>query len=327
MLDPVYFNNINNTYLSLATGSEDNKGKFPNPNLEHIFKTEDKMFELDTQIDNIEKSLAIIVEQCNQFDALPEAEQAKYKFPAHLLNPLRFYWDTKYRKAITEQYFKEGKLLKAKEMASLKKAFTDKLEFLRGHKSGPQGSIKELKDQLRKNFTKSLDHKSCVYKHFIKKLMSHTHHIGIIKRISEDNNRKRRIGDDKYLLYGSGEQPKKFKQQKFYNTFGEEFGGNTHQQQEHVVADYPIDMQMMEEVDDDLLGEVQNKCPHSRLLMNNKQALSITLKLIMQYIKLTNINSAITIDKKSLIKALRFIMTELLCVDNFDEILEKSKTI
>jgi histone deacetylase complex regulatory component SIN3 len=193
----------------LATGSEDNKGKFPNPNLEHIFKTEDKMFELDTQIDNIEKSLKIIVELCTSFDTQSEADQAKYKFPCHLLNPLRFYWDTKFRKGIQEQYFKEGKLLKSKEMASLKKAFTDKLEFLRNHKSA---NINELKDQLRKNFTKSLDHKSCVYKHFIKKLMNHGHHMNIIKKISEDNNKKRRIDDDKYLLYGCGEPPKKHKQ-------------------------------------------------------------------------------------------------------------------
>ena len=60
-----------------------------------------------------------------------------------MLNPLRFYWDTKFRKGIQDQYFKEGKMLKTKEMANLKKAFTDKLEFLRNHKSA---SINELKD-------------------------------------------------------------------------------------------------------------------------------------------------------------------------------------
>ena len=114
--------------------------------------------------------------------------------------------------------------MKSKEMANLKKAFTDKLEFLRNHKSA---SINEIKDQLRKNFTKSLDHKSCVYKAFIKKLMNHAEHLKTMKKISEDNNKKRRINDERYLLYGCGEQPKKLKQQKFYNTFGEEFGGSS----------------------------------------------------------------------------------------------------
>jgi len=42
-------------------------------------------------------------------------------------------------------------------MASLKKAFTDKLEFLKNHKSA---NLNELKDLFRKNFNKSLDHKS-----------------------------------------------------------------------------------------------------------------------------------------------------------------------
>jgi len=55
---------------------------------------------------------------------------AKYRFPVQLLNPLRHYWDQKFRKSIHEQYFREGKSLKSKDMQSLKKAFADKLEFL-----------------------------------------------------------------------------------------------------------------------------------------------------------------------------------------------------
>ena len=88
---------------------------------------------------------------------LPEAEQNTYKFPFTILTPLRLYWDQKFRKSIHEQYFKEGKVLKAKEMASLKQQFVTKLEFLKNHKAS---NINEYKDMFRKNFTKSLDHKS-----------------------------------------------------------------------------------------------------------------------------------------------------------------------
>lgn len=48
MMEEVYWKNINDQYLSLATGSENFKFKFRNTNEELIYKTEDKMYELDT---------------------------------------------------------------------------------------------------------------------------------------------------------------------------------------------------------------------------------------------------------------------------------------
>ena len=51
--DEVYFNNLNDRYLSLAMGSENQK--FRNQNEDLIYKTEDKMYLIDTQIDTIEK--------------------------------------------------------------------------------------------------------------------------------------------------------------------------------------------------------------------------------------------------------------------------------
>jgi len=42
-------------------------------------------------------------------------------------------------------------------MQALKHNFDDRLEFLRNQKNM---NINELKDNLKKNFTKSLDHKS-----------------------------------------------------------------------------------------------------------------------------------------------------------------------
>ena len=51
MTDPVYHKNLNDVYLSLATGSENKK--FRNTNEDKIYTIEDKMYEYDTQIDNI----------------------------------------------------------------------------------------------------------------------------------------------------------------------------------------------------------------------------------------------------------------------------------
>ena len=47
-LEEVYFKNINDQYLSLATGSENFKFKFRNTNEDSIYKNEDKLYEFDT---------------------------------------------------------------------------------------------------------------------------------------------------------------------------------------------------------------------------------------------------------------------------------------
>lgn len=70
----IYLSNINDQYLSLATGSENFKFKFRNTYEELIYKTEDKIYELDSQIDNITKSYSIVSEQCDLFDRMSEDE-------------------------------------------------------------------------------------------------------------------------------------------------------------------------------------------------------------------------------------------------------------
>ena len=129
----MYFKNLNDAYLSLATGSENKR--FRNTNEEKIYSTEDKMYEYDTQIDNIRKSHDIVVRQCEIFDRLTPAEQSNYKFPVKKLSPLRFYWDKKFKKLVNEQYFDESRTLKEKEMKDLRKQFAKKLEDLKSHKA------------------------------------------------------------------------------------------------------------------------------------------------------------------------------------------------
>jgi hypothetical protein len=116
MVEEIYHKNINDKYLSLAIGTENFKFKFRNHNEDQIYKTEDKMYELDTQIDNIVKSQIVVNDQAAHFEQLTEADQMLYKFPVNLLHPLRFYWDQKFRKNVSDLYFKEGKVLKPKDM-------------------------------------------------------------------------------------------------------------------------------------------------------------------------------------------------------------------
>lgn len=128
-MEEVYWRNLNDIYVSMATGSEGKSVK--NDNEEKIFKAEDKLYELDTQIDNIEKCYNIILNECSKYELLNPDDKKYYRFPFNILNPQRFYWDTKFKKGIQDLYFNEKKELKSKDMQNLKKAFKDKLDFLK----------------------------------------------------------------------------------------------------------------------------------------------------------------------------------------------------
>lgn len=156
-MEDVYYKNLNDRYLSLALGTENYKFKFRNINEENVYKAEDKLYEHDTQIDNTRRSYKVVNKILKQYEELSEQEKANYKFPVNQLNPLRFYWDHKFRKSINEQYFKEGKITKEKDLKALKKVLSDRLDYL---KTGKTSGIGEIKENFRKNFTKSLDHKS-----------------------------------------------------------------------------------------------------------------------------------------------------------------------
>lgn len=75
------------------------------------------MYEYDTLIDNVKKSLKRVNEIFEEFMLLPEAEQNNYKFPVQRLNPLRLYWDSKFRKSMQENFLKDGKIFKEKDFA------------------------------------------------------------------------------------------------------------------------------------------------------------------------------------------------------------------
>lgn len=135
MIEEVYHKNINDRYLSLAIGTENFKFKFRNLNEENVYKAEDNLYVCETQIDNIRRSYKIVNQILKEFNALPEEEQAAFKFPTQRLNPLRFYWDRKLRQTINEQYFREGRIIKEKDLIALKKALNDRLEYQKNQKN------------------------------------------------------------------------------------------------------------------------------------------------------------------------------------------------
>jgi hypothetical protein len=76
----------------------------------------------------------------------------------------------------------------------------------------------------------------------------------------------------------------------------------------------------MDNLNSKSINKLQSKFPHARFLMNDKQAMEITLKLIIQFIKVQNVVNAQSGDKRQLMKSLKFMIVDFLKVENFDEI-------
>jgi len=70
MMVDVYHKNINDKYKSVSTGSE-NKN-YRNTNEESMYKNEDKLFELDMLLDNLERCVKIAWGELSEFEGLPE---------------------------------------------------------------------------------------------------------------------------------------------------------------------------------------------------------------------------------------------------------------
>ena len=97
MLNPVYRDNLNDRYLSLATGSEktetNQQHNIKNSFAEKLYQNEDRLYVRDSHIDNVKKSYYRICKILERFRASSPEEQASFKFPLHELNPLRQYWE------------------------------------------------------------------------------------------------------------------------------------------------------------------------------------------------------------------------------------------
>jgi len=78
---------------------------------------------------------------------------------------------------------------------------------------------------LKKNYRKSLDHKSFQYKDFMKKYMNKQNHLARIKLIADRSHNNRLFNAHKMcVMHGAGEKSPHY-DFYYFNTFGKDFGG------------------------------------------------------------------------------------------------------
>lgn len=58
-----------------------------------IFKNEDEMYKLDTQIENFRRCERIVGAEIGRFNGLSQKDRLRYEFPRHKFRPLMFYWE------------------------------------------------------------------------------------------------------------------------------------------------------------------------------------------------------------------------------------------
>ena len=137
-------------------------------------------------------------------------------------------------------------MIREKELLALKKAVADRLEFLKNQK---QLCLPDIKEQLRKNFSKSLDVKSLQYnKDFVAKFLNTKRpiHLQKMRQLAEASQLRGSIQQRQLvLLYGAGDVPPE-SPCRFFNTFGREFARALSQEKLHLPSDHPIDMQFLE---------------------------------------------------------------------------------
>lgn len=147
-------------------GSENFKFKIRNINEDMIFKNEDDIYKLDIQIEMFKKCHDVVQAEIELYDSLPPQKQQVYEFPWIKLRPMMHYWERKYSEA-----FKNTLMLshfKFKFLKLLRDGMAGKLQELQNQRLD---LLPHFEDVFRKNFIKSLDHRSFQYKDFMKKAL------------------------------------------------------------------------------------------------------------------------------------------------------------
>mmetsp|Transcript_28671 Transcript_28671/g.43291 ORF Transcript_28671/g.43291 Transcript_28671/m.43291 type:complete len:459 (+) Transcript_28671:1713-3089(+) len=203
-----YLKILNDRYLSLATGSESYQFKVKNINEDMIFKNEDDMYKMDQQIDLYERCLSIVQKEIAYFQGLDSVEKEKYHFPAKKLRPMICYMEDKHRYIL--EGLIENKKFNLDLLNKLRSGFEGQLVMVQNYRIE---HIEQFKDIFRKNFTKSLDHRSFQYKDFIKKFLTKQPHIQALKAVAQKNqtDQPRPVN----MLKGGN-----FKESPFFHTIG-----------------------------------------------------------------------------------------------------------
>ena len=161
-------------------GSENFKFKVQNVNEDLIFKNEDEMYKLDMQIEMFDKCKKIIEGEIIIFD---RSNPGTYEFPKQKLRPMMFFWEKKYQDALFH-FFMNKKPMQRESLETMKIGLSGKLLELQNLKAA---QLSNFEDVYKKNFIKSLDHRSFQYKEFIKKIQQKQQHLQEIKTIALNN--------------------------------------------------------------------------------------------------------------------------------------------
>ena len=200
-----------------------------------IFKNEDDMYKILQSIDLFEDCYTVILEEIQKFTVLVNQNRKKeiedYRFPARKLRPMIYYMEEKYR-FILEKLI-ENTQFDLPTFNILKSGFEGKLVVLQNYRIEHN---EQFKDIYRKNFGKSLDHRSFQYKDFIKKFLTKQVLLSGLKQIAW-SNQINRIREPNLLKGGN------FKDSPFYHTVGQ-FSKYSNGAFAEIVekGDFPIDM-------------------------------------------------------------------------------------
>ena len=99
-----------------------------------MYKNEDKIFEFDMMIDNLQLCFDLTKKEIEGFNSLSEKDKAVYKYPYKKIIFLKHQWDKKFRIKMMDEYFRENKVLELKDLVKIKDLFTEKLDFSKSQK-------------------------------------------------------------------------------------------------------------------------------------------------------------------------------------------------
>ena len=122
-----------------------------------------------------EKCQGIIDKEIKHYDEVVvknPKEKAKYEFPRHKFEPMMYFWEKKYKDALIP--FLMTKPFQREYLIRLQTGISGKLNELLTQK---YDQLSAFEDIYRKNFIKSLDHRSFQYKEFIKKFLQKQQHM------------------------------------------------------------------------------------------------------------------------------------------------------
>jgi hypothetical protein len=233
------------------------------------------MFKTDFQIDMFNKCLAIIEEEISKYDQMQLANDHQaihnYTLPKASFYPMVMYMEEKYRHLLIPLLDKRP--FRFESLHQLRSAFIAKVKSLKQMKEDHRESHL---DAQRKNFLKSLDYRSFLYKEFIKKFEKKQYHLSHIKSVAWQNSIKapRHVN----LLKGGFQADS-----PFYHSFGNfvHFDFSTFDPEWTDLKKpefFPLNMEYknMELIK----SKCQQKLPHLRMAFKDKEAVMTTIKLI-----------------------------------------------